>query len=389
MSLPGIVQSTLGDEDVVDRVSLGGEDALFATPTRTLVYRAEGLLSDESVEEYPHGAERVAVSEGRRKAKVSLDYGLEGERTLSLPTRAVDGALSHLLAGTLRGTGVVEDDETVRESFRFSELTLVVTDARVVKHVGTAVWDDDFEEFDLGDVTDLAFEDGSVATSVVLTLGDRQERFKAPNEQARRVRESLERALFEFHGVADYESFRAAAAPPEPDADADASGASTADPADAAGGRVDFGEGPDPLSTNPRALSEEPANATRAGETRDEPESSADGGAGATPGGADRAAGTATDDSGTATGAETETSAETETETGTGAARDADAADGFDGSGFRVAADDAGGGADDASLAAVETELRELREAIEAHSERLDRQDELLRQLIEELRQGR
>jgi hypothetical protein len=371
MSLPGVVQSALGGEDVVDRVDLGGDDALYATPTRTLVYRAEGLLSDESVEEYPHGAERVAVSEGRRKAKVTLDYGLDGERTLSLPTRAVDEALSHLLAGTLRGTGVVDEDETVRESFRFSELTLVVTDARVVKHVGTAVWDEEFEEFDLGDVTDLGFEDGSVATSVVLTLGDRQERFKAPNEHARRLRESLERALFEFHGVADYDSFRAAVAPPE--SDADAVGESAADRADADAATVDFGDGPDPLSTNPAALSEEPANATAAGG-----EESATGASGGAAVDAPSASGS--------TGGEAGVAGEGDGFDGSGF----DAAEGGGGTGTGAGGDatgaETGAGAD---LAAVETELRELREAVEAHSERLDRQEELLRQLIEELRQGR
>ena len=82
MSQPEIVQADLDDEDVVARVDLGGEDELYVTPTRTLLYRAEGLLSDESVEEYPHEAERVTVSEGRRKAKVTLDYGLDGEKTV-------------------------------------------------------------------------------------------------------------------------------------------------------------------------------------------------------------------------------------------------------------------------------------------------------------------
>ena len=85
MSQPEIVQSGLGDEAVVARVDLGGEDELYVTPTRPLIYRAEGLLADESVEEYSHGAERITVSEGRRKAKVTLDYGLNGEQAISLP----------------------------------------------------------------------------------------------------------------------------------------------------------------------------------------------------------------------------------------------------------------------------------------------------------------
>ncbi len=69
MSVPGIVQSTLDDEEIAAEVSLGGEDTLFITPTRTLVYRAEGLLSDESVDDFPHDADRLTLSEGRRKPR--------------------------------------------------------------------------------------------------------------------------------------------------------------------------------------------------------------------------------------------------------------------------------------------------------------------------------
>jgi hypothetical protein len=58
MDVPGIVESELDGEDVAASVSLGSEDVLYVTPTRTLIYRSDGLLSDESVEEYPHDAER-------------------------------------------------------------------------------------------------------------------------------------------------------------------------------------------------------------------------------------------------------------------------------------------------------------------------------------------
>ena len=78
MSLPDALTSALGEEPAVAEVSLGGDDILAVTPTRTLVYRAEGLLSDEAVEEYPHDAERLTLSEGRRKAKLTMEYGLDG-----------------------------------------------------------------------------------------------------------------------------------------------------------------------------------------------------------------------------------------------------------------------------------------------------------------------
>ena len=82
MSLPDALTSALEDESAVAEVDLGGDDTLAVTPTRTLIYRADGLLSDEAVEEYPHNAERLTLSEGRRKAKLTMEYGLDGTETL-------------------------------------------------------------------------------------------------------------------------------------------------------------------------------------------------------------------------------------------------------------------------------------------------------------------
>jgi hypothetical protein len=212
MDLPEAVGSVVGDETVAARVSLGGDDLLLVTPTRTVVYRADGLLSDESVQEYGHDVERIAVERKRRKATLRLDYGTDGERTLSLPASRVDDALHPVLAGVLNAAGVTDPGETVKRTFRFSELTVVVTSARLVKHVGGAVWDESHEEFPYDDVTDLRFEEGSHGTAVVVRMGDRQERFKAPNDSARELREALVGAVLAHHGFDSLEAFRAARA---------------------------------------------------------------------------------------------------------------------------------------------------------------------------------
>lgn len=331
MSLPEIAQSALNDESVVAQVSLGGEDVLLVTPTRTVIYRAEGLLSDETVVEYPHDAERIDVNEGRRKAKVTLDYGLDGEETFALPTNRLDDALHPVLAGVLNAAGITDAGETVKQTFRFSELTVVVTSARLVKHIGSAVWDGEYEEYHYDDVTDLAFEEGSVATSVVVTLGERQERFKAPSEDARAVREALTSSLLAYYDVGSVEAFREAVASdddesPERGADSD----------------VAFGDGPAPLGADPPSPDELPSNST---------------------GDAD---------------AESTAGAVTET-----VERPAQ----FDESEFESPGIEEADGADEPGDVAAE--LAALREAIEAQNERLRRQEELVDQLIEELRQGR
>lgn len=200
MALPDIVQSTL-DGPVVARVGLGDEDELIVTPTRSLRYHAESLLSDATVEEFPHAAERVTVSDGRRTAAITLDYGLEGERELSVPSDRVDDALHPVLAGVLSATDVIDPGETVRETFRFSELTVVVTDARIVEHVGAAVWDDDHEEFPFDDLAGFAVEEGNVATQFVLAIDGRRERIKIPNERARAFDERVRTAIREHRGI--------------------------------------------------------------------------------------------------------------------------------------------------------------------------------------------
>ncbi|GAB6863143.1 hypothetical protein ACFR97_11505 [Haloplanus litoreus] len=338
MSLPEIVQSSLDDESVAARVGLGGEDLLLVTPTRTLVYRAEGLLSDEAVEEFPHDAEHVGVSEGRRKAKITLDYGLDGERSFSVPTKQLDQVIHPVLAGVLNARGVTDPGETVKQTYRFSELTVVITSARLVRHIGEAVWDEEYDEYHFDDVTDLDFEEGSVATSVVVTVGGRQERFKAPNDQARALREGLVAAVCSYHDVDDLDALRAATA--EDDAEA----------ADGAEGRgtVSFGDGPGPLDT-----------------------SGVDGDVAGT----DERREAATDEGVTA-GAGAGTEAETAAAGGS-----ADPAEGFGDSGFESA-----GVVDDPTVA---RELAALREAVEAQNERLERQRRTIQQLIEELRQGR
>ena len=338
MSLPEIVQSALDGESVAARVGLGGDDLLLVTPTRTLVYRAEGLLSDEAVEEYPHDAEHVGVSEGRRKAKVTLDYGLDGERTFSVPTKQLDQVLHPVLAGVFNARGITDTGETVKQTYRFSELTIVITSERLIRHIGAAVWDEEYEEYGFADVTDLTFEEGSVATSVVLTVDGRQERFKTPNDQARAVREGLVSAVCAYHGVDDVDELRATVAreaeDDESDADADTEGT------------VSFGDGPDPLDTSGI-----------------DGDVTAEDGTGSGGGSVDRP----------------ETAARTSESGRASEATDPDD-NGFGDSGFRSA-----GVADDS----VAEELAELRKVVEKQNDRLDRQERTIQQLIEELRQGR
>ncbi|WP_254530459.1 DUF7115 domain-containing protein [Natrinema gelatinilyticum] len=234
MSVPGIVHSTLDGEEITTRVSLGSDDELFITPTRTIVYRADGLLSDESADEFPHDADRLTLSEGRRKTKFTLEYALDGDRSFAVPAEKTDDVLHPVLAGVLDGNEITGPGEAIVRTYRFSELTLTITSNRLVKQIGGAVWDEDYEEYHFDDVTKLAFEDGSVAIQIVLTVNERPQRIKVPNEEASDIRERLQRALFAYHGVSSLAEFNSVVGDAE-------------DVETGTGRSVDFGGGVDPL----------------------------------------------------------------------------------------------------------------------------------------------
>ncbi|MUV90861.1 hypothetical protein GJ629_13915, partial [Halapricum sp. CBA1109] len=200
MDIPELVQQRLGGEQLRTGVMLGDDDVVCITATRTLLYRSDGLLSDERVEEFPHDIERLEVSEGRRKTKFVFEY-VEGTESLSVPSDLSREVLGIVLEGVLLADGVIDEDESVAGAFRFSELTLVVCERRVVKHVGNTVWEDDHETFAFEDLTGLEFEEASVATEIVLRIDGRPQRIKTPNDQARIVEQTVKKAIFEFFDV--------------------------------------------------------------------------------------------------------------------------------------------------------------------------------------------
>lgn len=208
MTVPEIVRAQLGDEDPRARVTLGGDDELIVTPTRALVYRAEGLLSDESVEEYGHEAEAISLSEGRRKSTIRLDHGIDGDSELTVPSNRLDDVLGPILEGVFATRGVTAEDESVREVYRLGELTIVITDARVVKHIGNAIWDQDAEVFEFDRVTGIDTEEGEVSSQIIVEVDGRPERIKTPSDDARKIREQIQRALLAHYEVDTYADFR-------------------------------------------------------------------------------------------------------------------------------------------------------------------------------------
>jgi hypothetical protein len=361
MEIPDLVRQAVGDEEIEVGVNLGDEDVVCLTPMRTLLYRADGLLSDEKVEEYPHEVERLDVKEGRRKTKFTIEY-VDGPRSFSVPTNRDQQVLELLMTGILRAADVAAPDESVAGVFRFSEMALFVTEARVVKHIGAAVWTDDFEVYPFEDLTGLSYEEGSVATEVILEVDGRPNRVKTPNEDARKVQQVLEDALFSAYGVSSLDNLNDRIGQDDPeDADGSDDGGTDA----GAGGGLELGEGIDPLVTGEDDEPVEPADI----DTPATGETDAGGGGGSDTATADDGADAA--DESDATGASESDGEETET---SGAASD-------DGT--------AAGPAGAAELEAVEAQLGELTTAVKRQNQLLKKQQDTIKQLIEELREGR
>jgi hypothetical protein len=340
MEIPNLVRQSLGGEEIEAGVRLGDEDLICLTPTRTLLYRAEGLLSDEKVEEFPHEIERLDVKEGRRKTKFAVEY-VDGTRSFSVPSNRDTQALELFLTGVLRGADVAEPDESVVGAFRFSELALVVTEARVVKHIGSSVWSADHEVYDFADLTGLRFERASVATEVILEIDGRPQRIKTPNERARKVQQVVENAVFEYYGVDSLDALNAEIADEGSTADTDSGGSGSSD--------LGLGGGIDPLVSEDDDKERDTDDGTSASVASTDPS------------GASRSTGSASrrDESGQSASAPsgaTETVPES---------------------------------VDSAEIEALREQVDELTAAVRAQGEQIERQQQLVEQLINELREGR
>lgn len=211
MEVPELLKRRVENEPR-ELVALDGEDVAVFTRDRTYIYRGESLLRDAAVEVYRHDIERLAVSPGRRKTTFELTY-VDGTDEFAVSSEFAEAVLEGLFGGVLASAGVLEEGESIRGVYLFSDLTVVVTDARLVKHIGAAVWDGDYEEYPFASVTGLEFEEGDVATQVVLWVGGRAERIKAPSEEAPLLQRTLTRALCEFHDVDSLEQLNAQLAP--------------------------------------------------------------------------------------------------------------------------------------------------------------------------------
>jgi len=388
MEVPDLLGRRL-DAEPRSGVALGGEDVAVITRDRTFIYREEGLLSDATVEVYGNDIERLSVSQGRRKTTFHMAY-LDDTRQFAVANNYAEAMLEGLFGGVLASADVLDNGEELRGVYLFSDLTVVVTDARLVKHIGTAVWEADAETYPFEAVTGLDFEDGAVATQVVLWVEGRAERIKAPNEEAPLLRRTLTRALCGFHSVDSLEQLN------------DVLGASTDDPA--SDSSIALEEDISPL------IDSDDDNRTETdtvGAVTDddwlEPDTSdprmnnrdADNGAGfhTSQQAGDRVTGRSTSDvrspdNSTSDVRSPDHSVADESPSDRSVTDDSPSSVADESPSDRSVADDAGGTADDSSatdIEALERQVRELRRAVDRQNELLEQQTEHIATLVERL----
>lgn len=391
MEIPNLVRERLGGESIEATVSLGDEDVIAVTPTRTILYRGDGLLSDESVSTFSHDIERLTLSHGRRNTKFSLTY-VDGTKEFKVPGDRADTLLQILMQGILRVGGVAEEDESVTGVFEFSELTLVVTEKRLVKHIGTPVWDSDFEVFDYDDVNALEFEEGSVATQIVLTVNGRPQRIKAPSDQARQVEQTLTQTLCSYYDVNSIEELGAELGTHEDTDD------SSDDEVDPSSKELELDDGISPLvgRTDEDSTTQSNEGTTAGSPTPDQSgdTDTVDSGQGRT---TESTSGPASSEQPTADRTASQSS---DTAEHGGSVDTVSTPDGRTSQSDSTPSQSAGapemGGVDPADIDAIKDQLSTLTEAVKRqnkllrkHNERLDGNEEKIDQLIEELRQGR
>jgi hypothetical protein len=249
--------------------------------------------------------------------------------------------------------------------FRFSELALVVTEGRVVKHIGSSVWSEDYEVFPYEDLSEVSFERGSVATEVVMTIDGRPQRIKTPNDHARKVQQVIERAGFGYYDVESLEQLNRKIA----DEDASGGARSTARRSGGTTGSsdIEIGGGIDPLVEDDDDVETADIDEPATGSTdRDTAESSVS---------------KRTQSGGTGSSSQRASNRRGNRQSGGGQA----ASDPTSSEGETVEVSEP----DSADIDAVEAQLDELTTAVRQQNELLKKQQQTIKQLIEELRDGR
>ena len=208
MDIPSLLSDSIGeDEKIVSRVLVASGTHMITTTKRVFIHREEGIINSEIFEEYSLNADQISIFSDKRKARIVLNYGLEGTREFSLNAKYYDRIVDPLVRGVLKATEVVEPGELIRHVYRYGQLTIVLTDRQFLKHIGVALWSRDYESFNYEDMGRIDIEKGGVSAEILIEYKGRMQRIKTDKERARLICVQARNGLALYKGCKDYQEY--------------------------------------------------------------------------------------------------------------------------------------------------------------------------------------
>lgn len=208
MDIPGLLSDSIREEEkIVSRVLVASGTNMITTNERVFIHREEGIINNEIFEEYSLDVEQISVFSDKRKARVVLSYGLEGTREFSVYAKYYERVVDPLVRGVIKATGVVEPGELIRHVHRYGQLTIVLTDKQVLKHIGIALWSRDYESYRHEDIARIDIETGGASAEILIEYKGRIHRIKTDKERARRICVQARNCLALYRDCIDYQEY--------------------------------------------------------------------------------------------------------------------------------------------------------------------------------------
>ena len=208
MDIPSLLSDSIKEgEKIVSRVLIASGTHMITTTERVFIHREEGIINNEIFEEYSLGVDQISVFSDRRKARIVLNYGLEGTREFSVYAKYYDRIVDPLVRGVLKATRVVQSGELIRHVYRYGQLTIVLTDKQFLKHIGVALWSRDYESYQYEDIARIDIEKGGVSAEILIEHKGRMHRIKTDKERARLICVQSRNGLALYRGCKDYQEY--------------------------------------------------------------------------------------------------------------------------------------------------------------------------------------
>lgn len=210
MELPDVISDLiLDDETILSRTLISNGVELIVTSTRLFLYRGVGLINTESFEEYKLNVDRISISLDRKKAQIILDYGINRPSVeFQAHRKYLDMIYDPLIRGAIHANNTLQQRESIKKICRKGELTIVLTNMKILKHIGTSLWDIDFESFDLETISKIYVDAGGISSELIIESNNRLHRIKTTANIAQSLCDSSINELISFHNFPTYSEFQ-------------------------------------------------------------------------------------------------------------------------------------------------------------------------------------